>query len=353
MNKTLIIGQFPYPIKGISLSNLTLYNGLKSKGFQVDYINTETKEDGIGVDFGSFNVKKLSFLKNYFSIYKVFFNQTIYITIGITFFGVLKYSPFILLGSLLNKNLIVHLHSNYLRTEYKNLKGYKKTIFTYLLKKFDKGIVLSDSLIPNLLPFINKEKIYSIPNFVPKELLISKPKDKDYSEIKLFFLSNLLEEKGINILLNVIEKLQKEDVLFKVKVAGSIVPSNPLSKLNNLFNVEYVGVVEGLKKQELLVWGNVFCLPTFFSMEGQPISILEAMAFENFIVTTKHAGIPDICTDKNALFCEKNNEEDLYKVLKHLYLNWSDYIELARSNGHYAQSNFTEQKFIDNISKLL
>ena len=42
-------------------------------------------------------------------------------------------------------------------------------------------------------------------------------------------------------------------------------------------------------------------------MEGQPISILEAMGFGNVIITTKHAGIPDICSDKNAVFVEKKD----------------------------------------------
>ena len=113
MKKTLIIGQFPYPVKGISLSNLTLYKGLKKRGYKVDYINTESNDNKIGINFGSFSFKKLSFIKNYLYLYKVFSNHNIYITIGITFFGVVKYAPFIILGSLLNKNLIVHLHSNY------------------------------------------------------------------------------------------------------------------------------------------------------------------------------------------------------------------------------------------------
>jgi hypothetical protein len=40
-------------------------------------------------------------------------------------------------------------------------------------------------------------------------------------------------------------------------------------------------------------------------MEGQPISILEAMGLGNVIVTTKHAGIPDVCGNKNAVFVDK------------------------------------------------
>ncbi len=37
-----------------------------------------------------------------------------------------------------------------------------------------------------------------------------------------------------------------------------------------------------------------FALPTRYPNEGQPISILEAMGNGMFIITTDHAGIPDI-----------------------------------------------------------
>ena len=353
MKSVLIIGQFPYPIKGISLANITLYNGLKSLNHNVDFINTESSEESIDVNFGVFSLKKLIFIKHYFNIYKIFNHKNIYITVGITFFGVLKYAPFILLSKFLNKNLIVHVHSNYLSTEYERLKGFKKNIFERLLKSFNKGIVLSDGLRHNLEPFLSKKDIYSIPNFIQKDLLKDVIIQKDYSKIKLFFLSNLLKEKGINILLNVIERLQNQNNIFlEVKIAGAIEKSNPLSKLNSLKNVEYLGIIEGKKKQNLLLWGNVFCLPTFFSMEGQPISIIESMAFENFIITTKHAGITDICSSNNALFCEKNSEESLYNTLLELYNNWDIYSKQAPLSGENARQIYKEENFIFKINKL-
>ncbi|GAK88234.1 hypothetical protein JCM19297_2747 [Nonlabens ulvanivorans] len=40
-NRTLIIGPFPEPITGLSVSNAALLRGLQVKGYQVDFINTE------------------------------------------------------------------------------------------------------------------------------------------------------------------------------------------------------------------------------------------------------------------------------------------------------------------------
>ena len=202
-------------------------------------------------------------------------------------------------------------------------------------------------------PFVKSGNIYPISNFVQDELLHDTIIVKDFSKIKLFFLSNLLEEKGINILLNVIEKLHSQGIFFEVKIAGALIDSNPLPKLNTLKDVYYLGVVEGNTKKELLLWGNVFCLPTYFSMEGQPISIIEAMAFDNFIVTTQHAGIPDICSHNNALFCDIKSEESLFSILTFLHQNWQSISPLGVKNGMYARERFTEERFIQSIINVM
>lgn len=355
-HKVLIIGPFPGPPKGISLSNQVVARGLKALNWEVSILNTE-QSDQVNSKIGSFSFDKLTFLKTYFQTFKIVNVDLVYITIGITFFGVLKYAPFILLSKILNKKTIVHLHSNHLKKEYASLSGIKKRIFFKLIASFDAGIVLSSSLRDNLTPFIPDHKVYELYNFVEDKLIVSEEllhKQKDFSEIKIFFLSNLLEDKGINILLKVVKRLNEEGIFFKVKIAGNKIAENNIDALlAELDTVEYLGIVYDQEKRDLLTWGNIFCLPTYFSMEGQPISILEAMAFNNFIVTTKHAGIPDICSDENAVFCQENNEEDLYIKLKYTIANWDELQKKAHDNGVYARNKFSETRFISSIEKIL
>ena len=77
------------------------------------------------------------------------------------------------------------------------------------------------------------------------------------------------------------------------------------------------------------------------------------MAFDNFILTTKHAGISDICSDENAAFCEKNSMESLCVALRNIYLKGSSLEEASRQNGVYARAKYTEQKFIQRIAQIL
>jgi glycosyltransferase involved in cell wall biosynthesis len=88
-------------------------------------------------------------------------------------------------------------------------------------------------------------------------------------------------------------------------------------------------------------------------MEGQPISIIEAMATGNLILTTKHAGIPDICTEENAIFCKKNNVEDLTDKILFLINNINFIQTIATHNYKQASIKFTQDNFIKDADKIL
>lgn len=353
--KILIIGPFPFPVSGVSLANEVIAKGLREKDWEVMKINTEFAAN-ISNSHGSISLGKIKFLKSYLSIYKILLTKIVYITIGQSFFGVMKYLPFIIVSKILNKKLVVHLHGNYLLDEYNRLKGIKKSLFHKVISWFDYGIVLSESLRKNFEPFLKTENIFELNNFfenslvVPEKELINK---KDYSTLKVVFLSNLIEEKGINILIEAIEINKKKGINIDLKVAGNLVTENDLSELFIKNEIDYKGGLYGEEKKNFLRDSNVFCLPTFYKMEGQPISILEAMALGNLILTTNHAGIADICKSENAVFCKKNDALDLANKLEELYFNPNIIAKKGIYNIEYSKKHFTEEQFIINANTLL
>tara|TARA_Y100000815_G_scaffold255070_1_gene261630 strand:+ start:6015 stop:7097 length:1083 start_codon:yes stop_codon:yes gene_type:complete len=348
----LLIGTFPPPISGVSLANLVLRKGLQIRGINVGFINTENQTKIKG-NTGSISLDKFKVLISYFQIYKIPFYRIVNITIGQTFFGVCKYLPFLLITKIFRIPTIVHLHGGYLKNEFENQSVIKKKFMLFTLNLFDYGIVLSESLTSHLSFFLSREKIFICKNFFQDRLYPNLQINKNYSEVRLIFLSNLIEGKGINLLLKALESIDSSKI--KVRVAGNIPPENEKVKLlmQNLTNVEYLGVVEGKEKIKLLEWGNVFCLPTFYDRgEGQPISIIEAMAFGSLILTTKHGGIPDICTDKNAIFVKKNDVEDLRIKINEI-INHKQIIETKGIlNKDYANKNFKEEIFISSMIKI-
>jgi glycosyltransferase involved in cell wall biosynthesis len=356
MKKVLIIGPFPEPISGVSLANKVVKEILDtSADFKSDIINTSYTvfEDAIG----SFSIKKLFFfLKMNFSVLKVFKNDIIYITPGQTFFGITKYAMFILLSSILKKEIIIHVHGNHLGKQYLELTGVKKSFFYFLVSKFTKGIVLSASLKQNLTPFLKEKNIHVLYNFA-QNYLIDNDVKVDNSILKISYLSNLMEEKGIFLLLDSLKELERKNINYKAKIAGNIdvnLEENILNKISNLKNTSYVGVVYNEDKKELLNWSNIFVLPTFYKMEGQPISILEALATKNVIISTNHAGIEDIIKEnKNGYLVQKQNSESIVNRLVYLNENKSKILEISNYNKMYFAKNFTIDIFGKEIIKII
>lgn len=354
--KILLVGPLPDPISGVSLANKVVKELLdNSTKYEIEAINTSYPyfEEYVG----SFSVKKLLFfIKLNFKSFKIFKSDIVYMTPGQTFFGITKYAIFILLANILKKERIIHVHGNHLGNCYKSLSGIKRRMFFGLVSSFTKGIVLSKSLRDNLTPFLEEKDIYDLPNFAENYLQEEKP-IAEKNGLYIVFLSNLMLEKGILILLDALKELEKNNIFYKAKLAGNIDASlkeEIFEKINSLANTEYLGVVRGDSKRELLQWSNVFVLPTFYTMEGQPISILEALATKNLIVTTKHAGIPDVIEGNvNGFFVEKKDTNSLFKVLKELSNEFQKVNIIAEGNFHYFNNNFTIEKFEDRLLKIL
>ncbi len=352
----LLIGPFPGPLSGVSIANQVVSEVLSDDSqFEVDLINTSYSR--FDEEIGKFSFKKTFFyLALYLNIFKIFKHKIIYITPGQTFYGILKYGFFIILGSVFRKELIIHVHGNHLGEEYKSLNGIKKYIFYCLVSRFSKGIVLSNSLKDNLTPFIDESKIFCLPNFA-QDYLYKEEKILVDDELRIFYLSNLMKEKGIICLLKALKNLEGSNIKYKAKIAGNIdekFSKEILQLLNELENTKYVGVVNGEAKKNLLKWGNIFVLPTFYKMEGQPISIIEAMATKNVVVTTNHAGILDIFKDKvNGYLVKKNSIKSIQDILTYIATNKSEIEKIAIYNKEFFLENFTVNTFKKNLIKII
>ena len=353
--KILIIGPIPPPINGCSYANFILCKNLLQKGYKCKTINTSTKTIS-SKQGNSFSFKKaFSFLKIYFSVFKIINATAIYFTPGQTFFGVLKYSPFILFCILYRKPYVIHVHGNYLGKQYHELKGIKKSIFKYLISNASVGIVLSESLKSNFEELLDFSKIVIVENFVEDGIYtstneITKPNDK----LRIVYLSNLMKEKGILELLNALIQLKEKNIDFEALIAGGIehdIENEVNQKLSVLKNyVQYLGIVQGHEKYKILTESNIFILPTYYKMEGQPISILEAMATGNIIVATPHGGIPDIISKQNGYLIKSESPLSIVECLEKISDNIVQQTDFfSRHNMEYAKRNFTEKIFTDKI----
>lgn len=109
------------------------------------------------------------------------------------------------------------------------------------------------------------------------------------------------------------------------------------------------------KKKALLHKCHIFILTTRYPNEGQPISILEAMGNAMDIITTNHAGIPDIVKNNiNGLVVDKQNIDitNIYQYILHLSKNRYDLVKRGENNYQTITKEFTEGQYIVNMEKV-
>jgi len=346
-----MIGPFEKPITGVSVCNDLILKKLIEKNITVKHINTSL--DKFDENVGEISLKKvIYFLKFYFMFYKVWNQDIIYITPGHTFLGIIKYSSFILMGRLLKKKTILHIHSDTLLNSYLESNKVKRALMTFVISNASKGIVLSKSLVRNLTYFLPKNRIDVLFNFVENEFLLSNDEisNKNYNKIKIVYLSNLMTQKGIFYLLDAFKLMSKKGIFYQAKLAGNIddtIEDRVKLELKSL-NVEYLGIVKGKEKRELLEWGNTFVFPSFLT-EGLPLSILENMASGNIIFTTKHSSLDDIYSKTNLIYIDKKSSVDICnKVLKY-FEDKDRLIMMTKKNYKFIKSAGSEDVFFKNL----
>lgn len=357
MKRVLLIGPIPPPITGNSLANQIIIENITkhSDQYSIDSINTSYHSLE---NLGKFSIRKVLFYtKMYRYILKILNADIVYLTPGLTFFGIVKNAPFIYLARILGKEIIVHIHSNHLHREYKQSSYWKRIIIKSILSRANKGIVLSNSLKHNLTPFINEKNIYELFNFVEDELFTKQPElHLDY--LRILYISNLIPEKGIFDLLDALLILKKQNIKFTAQIAGAIDKAHKSKiqeKLDALAdNVTYLGIIKGEQKREAFLSGNVFILPTYHYIEGQPIAILEAMATANVVLTTNHAGIPDIFEDGiNGYYVQKKSPTDIAEKFIKISNKLDDHKNIMKHNQNVAEEKYRVKHFITNFIRIL
>jgi len=364
----LMVGCFPPPIVGSSVANQFLFDELIKKGYKIEKVNLSMDNT-----FGSYNsqgklsIKKILFapriLKN---ILNIIFNRErrsiIYIVPGqLANSYILKYFPFMLAAHIRRIPYVIHIHGGYFRTMYNSTQGCKRKIIDWSLRNVDGAIVLGESLrymFDGLLP---SEKVFVCENGVPDEIFATKDEIKQKIEkhkkddmVRIIYLSNLMKTKGILDLFEAVKILKNKGIKVHLDVAGAIESeiSNEVSEyLSELSDcVKYYGVVKSEKKKQILLQNYIFCLPTYYYFEGQPMSILEAMACGCVIVTTDHGGIKDIVNETYGIFVDKKTPTSIAEGIE---IANSTFSEKSMEAWIEATEKYTLAKFIECIEKVV
>ena len=182
-------------------------------------------------------------------------------------------------------------------------------------------------------------------------------KEKMCTSARMVFLSNLLESKGILVMLDALVLLRQRDCMFVCDVVGAETAEINKERLHNEIYqrglsdvVTYKGSLYGDDKAQELKNADVFVFPSYYSNECFPLVLLEAMAHGLPCVSTNEGAISEIIDDgKTGLIVEKNNPKDLADKIEILLNDEA----LRKRMGAEGRKNYEKEYTLEIFEKRL
>ena len=300
--KALFIMHMPPPVHGASMMGKYIHDSEAVNGaFDCHYINLATAKDL--TDIGKIGVKKLvqfiKLLRNICKEVKRWRPQLAYVTPNAC--GGAFYKDFVVVEMLksMGCKVVVHYHNKGVSTRQ------DRWLDNLLYRKFFKDIkviLLSKRLYSDMKKYVRLEDVYFCPNGAPDvERGIV---EKTNRITRLLFLSNLIEEKGVIVLLDALKMLKKRGLSFVCDFVGGETVEIDKERFNREVAqrglngmVLYHGKKYGEEKEAFLNEADIFVFPTYYHNECFPVVLLEAMEHALPCISTNEGGIADIIDD--------------------------------------------------------
>jgi glycosyltransferase involved in cell wall biosynthesis len=176
---------------------------------------------------------------------------------------------------------------------------------------------------------------------------------------RVIFLAHCTREKGLFDALDAIALGNQEldaqmlPLRMHLTVAGAFLDETERQEFESWQrahpnDANYVGFLAADAKAELFKESDCLCFPTYYSAEGQPVSIIEAMAFGLTVVASAWRGIPELLPGNYPFLVSKRDLSAIARAL--IESVKSDHAAILRSR--YCEA-FTQQRYAESLVKAL
>jgi glycosyltransferase involved in cell wall biosynthesis len=303
--------------------------------------------------------------------------SVVYVTIAQSRYGFFRDAVIIGFARVCGKNVVVHLHGGNYASYYSAEPRLIQLLIRVTLRQTHAIVVLADSL-RNCFAFdpALREKTRVVKNSILSSAYPAYRPNRTVrpdGEVTILYLSNLIESKGFIEVLYVLKFLhERERIPARAVFCGSFM-ANPSDDVKvrsadhcrQLFGekvvelgmtrwVSYRGTVSGEQKHRVLSESDFLVFPTRYNHEGQPVVLIEALAY----------GLPTIATDYRANSEMVVDGETGYLIdwfdtalmAQRIATLWRDPLAYARMSADARirfERNFSAKVHIDAMEKIL
>jgi len=350
----------PPPIHGSSVIGETIYNSqLLKKKYNCIFLNLLASSEVKNT--GKLNISKIiNFLNLWLTVlFQLCRKKPKLCYYALTSTGFAFYRDFliVILFKIFRVQIVFHLHNKGIAQFRNNIPI--KYLYNIVFKN-SKVILLSEYLYHDISSFVSKENVYICPNGIAQVVNEKSKIEKDSEIIQILFLSNLIESKGVFILLEACSQLKRKGFNFHCTFIGDFGDitlqnfTEYLVKKDIVNEVSYVGKKYGIEKDSYFCNADIFALPTFYRNECFPLVLLEAMQYSLPIISTNEGGIRDIVIDGiTGCICPQNNIEILTDKLIYLFENTNIRVNMGKEARSLFLNKYTLEHFEENLFNII
>jgi glycosyltransferase involved in cell wall biosynthesis len=361
--KILFILHLPPPVHGAAMVGKYIQESKAiNKSFECDYINLSTSKELNEIGKGGLS-KITSIASLQWKVWKILRRKSFdlcYMTLTAQGAGFYKDLLIVSILKLFGIKIVYHFHNKGIAIAQKNKLS--DLLYQFVFKG-TQSILLSRFLYPDVKRYVKKEDVYYCANGIPKipgaDHLSRLSKNKEHP-FCILFLSNMMEEKGVWVLLEACKLLKEGGIIFECHFIGawSDISEVDFRSKVEIYQLSSFVFAHGKKyneeKNSFFLKADVFVFPTYYHNEAFSLVILEAMQAGLPVISTAEGGIADMVIEGvTGSLVPKRNPQALANSIKVLYDQPSLCLKLGMEGRKKYLELFTLETFEKNMLEIL
>ena len=249
----------------------------------------------------------------------------------------------------------IHYGSERVDPAYAELSIFWKLLRLIFYRKLRGLIVQTEEIKNNCKYFISERKIKIIPNSINLSFIKPQSNNIKNEKLKVLFIGRIEYQKGIDIFLEAIVKISKENKrnLYDFEIIGDGSLSNLVQEKIRVNNLK--GLLKYRPKSESplkhIKKSNIVMHPSRY--EGMSNVVLEAMAYGKCVISTYQASSKIITNYKDGILIKSLSSFEIINCLDKLSSNRALINDIGLNAVNTIKNNYSEKRIFKLWSKTL
>ena len=349
----------PPPVHGSNVMNqVVLTMLLKGDEWRVQHIPVQFS--AVVATVGKFGLIKI--IRHFMIVLSVVWKlallrpEVTYLSPAVSGFAWIRDALLIVAARVFSRDVVVHIHGRGLSSQPSNgwVKWMRNSVF-----RGTHAVHLSEGLAQSIAQVTTWKSLSVLHNGIESVDAPNEPQVGSERPIKILYLSNFIETKGVLDFVSVCKKLHDQGHQFEASIVGGNGPAIDVEFLEKRIKndgldecVFALGPRYGDDKLKVFKETDLFLFPSFYPQECAPLVVLEALSFGIPVVSYDIGAVAEMIEDGRSGFVVPSRDiETMTDRVSMLIQDSSLLASMSTSARSRFDNEFTMQKFETRLQK--